>query len=57
MKIRIMRLYIVHIQSKHYNISHIFTVIKITLGILNEANINRAYRKEKPETITESREV
>ena len=41
----------------HYNISHIFTVIKITLGIMNEVNINRAYRKEKPETITESLEV
>ena len=41
----------------HYNISHIFTVIKIILGIMNEVNINRAYRKEKPETITESLEV
>jgi hypothetical protein len=40
----------------HYNILHIFTVIKITLGIMNEANIDRAYRKEKPETITESLE-
>ena len=29
---------------------------KITFGIMNEVNINRAYRKEKPEPITESLE-